>query len=113
MSEPELEAAAGAIALGAAVVERAAARLAELARDGDKVTVAKLDAHQVLAYDLAHGAAAVEGSRVMLEYGARGDVDTIIACAYIADAIWDLGTRVLGRADAWGRGLDALAPALP
>src|SRR4051794_38057772 len=113
MSEPELEAAAAAIDLAAAVVDRAASRLAELSRDGNKVSVAKLDEHQVLAYDLAHGAAAVEGSRVMLDYAAHGEVESMLARAYIADAIWDLSTRVLGRADAWGSGIDALLPALP
>jgi (2S)-methylsuccinyl-CoA dehydrogenase len=113
MSEPELEAAAGAIELAAAVVDRAAARLAELSRDGDKISVAKLDEHQVLAYDLAHGAAAVEGSRVMLDYAAHGEVESMLARAYIADAIWDLSTRMLGRAESWGSGIDALLPALP
>ena len=29
------------------------------------------DAHQVLAYDLAHAAAAVETARAMLDYGER------------------------------------------
>ncbi|HEY1741423.1 MAG TPA: acyl-CoA dehydrogenase family protein, partial [Acidimicrobiia bacterium] len=113
MSQADLDGAAGAIDHAAAVVDRAAARLAEQSRDGEKLSVAKLDEHQVLAYDLAHGAAAVEGSRVMLEYGQLGDVESMLARAYVADAIWDLTTRVLGRAEAWGSGIDALAPALP
>ncbi len=113
MSDQALDAAASAVELAAAVVDRAAARLAERSRDGDKLSVAKLDEHQVLAYDLAHGAAAVEGSRVMLDYGAKGDVESMLARAYIADAVWDLSTRVLGRSEEWGSGIDALAPALP
>ncbi len=113
MPDESLDAAAGAVEHAAAVVDRAAARLAEQSRDGDKLSVAKLDEHQVLAYDLAHGAAAVEGSRVMLDYGRLGEVESMLARAYVADAIWDLATRVLGRSEAWGSGIDALAPALP
>ncbi|HEY3831687.1 MAG TPA: acyl-CoA dehydrogenase family protein [Acidimicrobiia bacterium] len=113
MSQADLDGAAGAIEHAAAVVDRAAARLAEQSRDGDKLSVAKLDEHQVLAYDLAHAAAAVEGSRVMLDYGQLGDVESMLARAYVADAIWDLTTRVLGRSEAWGSGIDALTPALP
>ena len=72
-----------------------------------------LDAHQVLAYDLAHAASAVEGCRVMLDYGARGEQESLLARAYIADAIWDLGTKVLGREATWGCDPSLLAPALP
>ena len=60
-----LEAAADAVAIGAAIVDTAARRLAELSAVDGRVSVAKLDEHQVLAYELAHGAAAVEASKVM------------------------------------------------
>src|SRR3954471_7746272 len=49
----------------------------------------------------------------MLEYATLGEVESMLARAYIADAIWDLSTRVLGRADAWGSSIEALLPALP
>ena len=54
------------------------------------ISVAKLDEHQVLAYDLAHAAAAVEGSRVMCAYGEHGEVESLLARAYVADAVADL-----------------------
>ena len=65
-----LRAAAAAVDVAAGVVDVAARRLAELSTDDGRISVPLLDRHQVLAYDLAHGAAAVEGSRVMVEYGA-------------------------------------------
>lgn len=109
----DLAAAPAAVETAAGVVATAAKRLADLAADGGKVSVAALDRHQVLAYDLAHAAAAVEGSRVMCRYGEHGPVEAALACAYVADALWDVATRVLGREAEWGVGADALAPAMP
>ena len=43
------------------------------------MSVAKLDEHQVLAYDLAHAASAVAGCSVMLEYGAKGEQESMLA----------------------------------
>ena len=57
-----------------------------------------LDTDQVLAYDLAHAAAAVATSRAMLGYGEKGDVEADMACAFVADAVADLAGKV------WGRG---------
>ena len=73
----------------------------------------RLDEHQVVAYDLAHAAAAVEGSRVMCRYGEHGEVESMLARAYIADAVHDVATRVLGRSQAWNVEPDALAAAMP
>ncbi len=94
------------------IIERAAQRLATLAEDGGRISVDKLDQHQVLAYELAHGAAAVEGSKVMLGYAEHGSVEAQLSCAYIADALWDLGTRLLGRSDVWGSSIADLATAM-
>jgi (2S)-methylsuccinyl-CoA dehydrogenase len=105
--------AAAAVDRAATIVEGAAKRLAEASADAGRISVPKLDQQQVLAYDLAHAAAGVEGSRAMLAYAEHGDLETKLAHAYIADAIWDLGTRLLARGDAWGAGADALAGALP
>ena len=111
-----LEQAQQAVDLAAGVVKEAAQRLARATADGDKVgakvSVAKLDEHQVFAYDLAHAAAAAEASRVMCRYGELGDVESMLARAYVADATWDVATRVLGRRGEWGIGVDALAPAM-
>ncbi len=91
--EPELEAASGAVELAARVV-RAAAR--NLAASGD------LDDAQVLAYDVAHAAAAVRTADAVVDYGGRGNEEAAIACAFVADAVAELAGRVVGREEAWG-----------
>ena len=68
----ELRAASAAVDLAGTVVNTAVKQLAELSSDNGKVSVATLDQHQAIAYDLAHAAAAVEGSRVMCGYGDVG-----------------------------------------
>ena len=50
---------------------------------------------QVLAYDLAHAAAAVETARSLLDYGAKGDLEAAITCAFVADAVDDLAVPAL------------------
>jgi (2S)-methylsuccinyl-CoA dehydrogenase len=108
---PDLGAARAAVDVAAAVVERACTELAQRSGADGRVSVARLDEHQVLAYDLAHASSALEGSRVMLDYGARGEYEAMLATAFIADAIWDLGARVATRNDEWGSDPTALAPA--
>jgi len=61
-----------------------------------------LDTDQVLAYDLAHAAAAVATSRAMLGYGEKGDIEADMACAFVADAVADLASKVWGREADWG-----------
>ena len=78
-----------------------------------RISVARLDEHQVLGYDLAHAASAVEGAKVMLAYGEQGEVESRLARAFIADAIADLGAKLLGREAVWGVDIELLAPALP
>ncbi len=68
MSTDQDRAAAVAIELAATVVDTAVANLAQASLDDGKLSVAKLDERQVIAYDLAHAAAAVEAGRVMCEY---------------------------------------------
>src|SRR3954452_13782289 len=65
------------------------------------------DANQVIAYDLAHAAAAVETGRAMLGYGEKGDLEAKLTCAYIADAVAELATKLFGREAEWG--IDATA----
>ena len=60
------------------------------------------DAQQVLAYDLAHAAAAAATARALLDYGAKGDVEARITCAFAADMAHDLVTRLAGREALWG-----------
>ncbi len=103
---PDLEAAAAAVDLARSVVERTAGHLAGRGPDA-------VDANQAVAYDLAHGAAAVETARAALAYGRHGPVEASLATAFAAEAVWDLATRLLGRSDAWGVDAGALDAALP
>jgi (2S)-methylsuccinyl-CoA dehydrogenase len=107
----QLAAAARAVELAGAAVDRAARHLASVSTVDGKLSVAKLDEHQVVAYDLAHAAAAVEASRVMCAYGRLGEIESMLARAYVADAYADLATRIAGREAAWGVDPADLAPA--
>src|ERR687889_74141 len=93
VAAPDLSAAAEAVELTRTVVHAAAAHLA--ANGG-------VDGNQWAAYDLAHAAAAVESARAVLDYGARGDTEGRIACAFVADAVYDVASRLLGRESEWG-----------
>jgi (2S)-methylsuccinyl-CoA dehydrogenase len=103
--EADLTSAGEAIAVARRTVDAAARHLAGSGAGA-------LDDHQAVAYDLAHGAAAVETARAALAYGARGPEEAALACAFAADALWDLAGRVLGREEAWGVPDGMLAPAL-
>ncbi len=67
------------------------------------------DTQQVLAYDLAHAAAAVETARSMLEYGAKGELEAQLTCAFVADMVHDLVARLIGRENLWGADPSSLA----
>jgi len=101
---PDLTAAASVIELATQVVGKG---VRSLAASGGP------DVQQVLAYDLAHAAAAVETARSMLDYGAKGEVEGRLACAFTADAVHDLVTKLSGREALWGIDGDPLAAAKP
>jgi (2S)-methylsuccinyl-CoA dehydrogenase len=61
-----------------------------------------IDANQVVAYDVAHAAAAVATARATLDYGALGQTEALVATAFVADVMADLVGRVAGREAAWG-----------
>ena len=110
----QLAAAAAAVDRATEIVDTATRRLAHASSDDGRISVEKLDAHQVLAYDLAHAASALEGCRVMLTYGEHGEIESMLARAFIADAIADLGARLIGRDARVGhRPRATLAAALP
>ncbi len=90
---PDLAGAAAAVDLAQDLVNQACAAVRE--RGG-------IDANQVVAYDVAHAAAAVASARATLEYGARGEVEARIAAAFVADVVADLVGRVSGREPLWG-----------
>src|SRR3954470_10720499 len=109
----QLPAAAAAVDCAADVVASATSHLAREASVDGRISVARLDEHQVLGYDLAHAASAVEAARVMLAYAEYGDVESLLARAFVADAVADLGARLLGREAVWGVDASLLADALP
>ncbi|HVW34655.1 MAG TPA: acyl-CoA dehydrogenase family protein [Acidimicrobiia bacterium] len=111
MNTPDLNAAAEATALAREVCRKAAARLAELSTAGGRISVEKLDRHQVLAYDLAHVTAGIEGAAVMCDYGAHGGLEARLACLFTAEAIADLVSRLVGREAEWGVNAAELSPA--
>jgi (2S)-methylsuccinyl-CoA dehydrogenase len=101
-SSPGLAGASEAVELAQNLVEAACAAV----RDTGGV-----DANQVVAYDVAHGAAAVATARSALAYGAHGGVEERLATAFVADVLADLVSRVAGREAAWGTQTDWVAPA--
>ncbi len=94
MTNADLSAAAAAVDVAKAVVEAGVQALAG-APGGP-------DANQVLAYDVAHAAAAVETARALLDYGNKGPIEARITCAFAADAIADLAAKLYGRHAVWG-----------
>lgn len=100
---PDLPAAADAIDLADRVVGKAVRRLASL--DGGP------DEHQVLAYEIAHAAAGVATAKSLIDYGNKGEVEGKITCAFTADMVHELSSKILGREDDWGVERDVLANA--
>jgi (2S)-methylsuccinyl-CoA dehydrogenase len=99
MTSPDLAAAASALELADGVVRRA---LAHLAATGS------VDDDQIVSYDLAHSAAAIATGRNLLDYGAKGDVEARLACAFAADAVHEVAVRLFGREASWGVDVGAL-----
>jgi (2S)-methylsuccinyl-CoA dehydrogenase len=99
MTAPDLNAAAVAVEAARGVVHTGLRHLAE---------TGSVDDDQVVAYDLAHAAAAVETARTLLDYGAKGDVEAAITCAFAAEAVADVAGKLFGRESAWGVDAGAL-----
>lgn len=96
-----------------ALLEVANTHLATIGTENGRLSVARLDEHQVLAYDLAHANAAAAASRVMLDYGTHGEYEAKLALAFIADAVADIVARIIGREAEWGVDLETIATAGP
>ncbi|MDA8379863.1 MAG: acyl-CoA/acyl-ACP dehydrogenase [Actinomycetota bacterium] len=92
---PDLAAASEAVAAARFVVDAAVATLAGAGPQ-------PIDAHQSLAYDVAHASAAMHIAEGMLAYGALGEDEARLACAFAADAVGDVVARAFGREGAWG-----------
>ncbi len=93
VATPDLVAATDTIEIADSVVGKS---IRHLAASGGP------DRHQVLAYDVAHAAAQVEAAKAMLDYGAKGDIEARLTCAFVADVVHDLITRLCGREAMWG-----------
>ena len=89
----DLAGAASAVDLAQELVDQACASIR--GRGG-------IDANQVVAYDVAHAAAAVGTARAALKYGEQGEVEAAIASAFAADVVADLAGKVAGREALWG-----------
>ncbi len=76
----------------AALLRRAVQRLAEAGGP---------ERQQTLAYDLAHASAALETARSLIDYGAKGELEATITCAFVADMVHDLSSRLIGREQLW------------
>ena len=93
MIEPDMIAAAAVVDAATSLVASGTRQLSE---NGS------VDTDQVLAYDLAHTAAATETARSMLSYGAKGDLEAKLACVFIADVASEAMARIWGRESTWG-----------
>src|ERR1035441_7127007 len=60
-----------------------------------------VDAYQSLAYDVAHASSALATARASLDYALRGEVESQLVAAFVALALSDLATRILGRESLW------------
>ncbi len=110
----ELDQAAAAVDVAVSVVASGSAALANQSVDEKgAISVGLLDDLQVLAYDLAHAASGTQGCRVMLDYARHGDLESMLARAFIADTLSDLTARLAGRQRSWGVTLSDLEPAMP
>ena len=92
-TSPGLAAAADAVELAQHLVDSSCAAIR--ANGG-------VDANQVVAYDVAHAAAAVATARASLTSAALGDTEELLATAFVADVVADLIGRVAGREADWG-----------
>jgi len=102
--DDDLCAARFALDAARAVVAAAASTLAKAGPDA-------IDAHQAVAYDLAHAASALDVASNLLAYASHGPSETATAAAFAAEAITDLAGRVYGREAAWGVEPGCLDPA--
>ena len=110
MSAPDLVSAASVVDTCRSVTQSCARAL--VAAGGGKAEAA-IEGNQIVAYDLAHAASAVENARAVLDYGAKGVLEEQIACAFVADVAYDVIGRALGRETEWGIEAGALDSVLP
>ena len=64
-----------------------------------------LEHDQLLAYEIAHLAAAVEAARASLDYARKGEVEAMIGFAFIADAAREMASKLAFRTNDYGTDL--------
>jgi len=79
----------------------------------DRLTGLDIDDHQAVAYDVAHGAAAVASAANLLQYGEWGEAESRLAIGFVAEVAHDLAGKILGREDDWGVDTGALDATRP
>ena len=102
MTPTDVAQAAMVVGLADQAIGLAVRRLAELGGP---------DRQQVFAYDLAHAAAGIATAKAMLPYSERGDVEARLTCGFVADAVHDVVSKLIGREQLWGVDPSLLAPA--
>ncbi len=95
--EADLDGAKQTVEIAASIVESAIQKLRGAIAEGESI-----DDHQVLAYDVAHSAAAVATARHALTTGTISLEDGLLACAFIADATSEIASKTIGRETLWG-----------
>ena len=88
----DLTAAADVLAAAQRVVNAGIARLAS----------GGIDEQQILAYDVAHAAAAVQTGQSLLGYGGKGPIEADVTNGFVADAVAELAGKLFGREAEWG-----------
>jgi (2S)-methylsuccinyl-CoA dehydrogenase len=73
-------------------------------------TLGGVDAQQTFAYDLAHASSALDTARASLTYAAKGATESRLSAAFIALALADWASRVVGREALWGYDTNWFAP---
>ena len=96
LSAPDLVGAADVVAACRSVVDGALRAFAGEGRPDEVI-----EANQVVLYDLAHAASAVENAGAVLDYGAKGVLEGQLACTFVADVAHDVASRMFGRDDEW------------
>ncbi|MCY3609097.1 MAG: acyl-CoA/acyl-ACP dehydrogenase [Acidimicrobiaceae bacterium] len=97
VTEPDIQAAADALAVGNAALSRACSHAVGMGDD-----------HQCFLYDLAHTASALRICDSLVAWGALGDAEARLACGFIADALGEFHARLFAREAQWGLAPGAL-----
>lgn len=97
----DLDSASRCVSKATELIEKAARTLGA-SRDAGQTVADIIDGSQVVSYDLAHAAAATAVAHCALGYADNGEKEALAACAFVADMMADLISRVVGREELFG-----------